>query len=219
MNYLPTRESDLKNFALNFATRVVAEPANYGLTGNDATAINTVVQNFVTRYDLTTQPATRTKPVLMAKNAAKEVLLLQLRRYGMVIKSNLGLNDSAKAELGLNVPAAERVPVTAPTSHPIITVVASGTRQHELRFSDDASPESWAKPAGARGLQLFRKLGDTPPESALICEFVAFVTRSSLILDYQLADEGKRAWYIARWQTATGLMGPWSVLTNRLIGG
>jgi hypothetical protein len=219
MDYLPTSEADLKAFALNFSALTTANPATYSLVVGDAVAIKTATDNFVASFDLVQNPATQTVPNTIAKNAAKANLVAILRAYAMMIKANRAVSDEEKASLRLAINDSVPTPLPAPEGRPQINVVGVDALRHELRFSDAENPERRSKPAGVLGLQLFRSIGETAPTNPLTCQFQVFVsdTRSTTKLDFDPADAGKIAHYFARWQTRTGLVGPWSLLASRMI--
>jgi hypothetical protein len=222
VSYLPTREADLKTFAENFAALIVAAPANYALVANDATAIDQATQDFVTKWNLVQNPGTRTAPSLAAKDAAKTTLTAILRGYAMLIKSNRAVSDQAKIALRIGVYDFVRTAVAAPTTRPQVSVVGVDIKQHELHFADSTTAEKKAKPAGAQGLQLFYLVapaGTPAPEDPLSARFYAVLTKPSLTMRFTAADSGKTAWYMARWQTATGLVGPWSVPVSMPVAG
>ncbi len=216
-DYLPRKESDLKVFALNFATLVVAAPATYGLTAGDATQIDEAVQEFATKYDLAVNPVSRTKAAIIAKDNAKTQLKAIVRGYAMMIKSNRAVSDESKANLRLTPYDLIRTAVPAPQTHPIITVVSFGVRQHELRVADETTPQNRLKPPGVVGLQLFCRIAEIPPATPMTSDFMTLLTRSAMTVNFQQADVGKTAYYFGRWQTAAGLVGPWGLMTSRMI--
>ena len=221
-DYLPKKESELNTFALNFATLVVATPATFGLVAGDATAIDEAAQDYAVKYELAFNPATRTEAAIAAKDAAKISLSAILRGYAMQIKSNRAVSAEAKINLGIGVFNFVRSAIPAPDTRPLVEVVKVDVRRHELRFADSLTPEKKARPAGTAGLQLFSHVGDAAigaPADPLASRFLVFATRSTLKLDFAAADAGKTAWYYARWQTATGLTGPWSVPVSMPIVG
>lgn len=145
-----------------------------------------------------------------------------LRGYAMQIKRNRAVSNAAKINLGIGVYDFAATPVTAPTTFPLINIIAATPRQHEIRFADSDTPDKKTKPAGALGLQFFCAVGDAgagAPADPLASRFQAFVTRQPYRMDFAAADVGKTAYYFARWQTATGLVGPWSQVASMTVAG
>lgn len=222
MSYLPTNEPELREFAEHFADLTTATPGRFALVANDATQINTAVQNFVTKYLLATGEETRTAGAIAAKDAAKTTMIAILRAYAMLIKRNPAVEDQAKVDLGIGVYDFTRTPILAPTTRPIINIVKMDLLQHVLRFADVTTPESRARPAGAAGLQFFCHIGDAvagAPADPLTCRFQQFTTKPTLTMAFDAADAGKKAFYFARWQTAMGKVGPFSQVASLTIAG
>lgn len=82
--------------------------------------------------------------------------------------------------------------------------------QHTLRFVDSATPTRKAKPAGVLGVEIWNKVGTTPPAGESELRFVAVDTNAPYVLDFDAADGGKTAYYWLRWVSPTGERGPWS---------
>ena len=219
MSYLPTTEAHLRTFGTNFSALTGADPATFGLVAGDAATITAAAEDFATKYDLAVNPVTRTKAAIVSKNNAKDVLIATLRAYAMAIKTNRAVADEAKANLGLGAYDATRTPVSAPERRPVVGIVGVDARRHVLRFSDPENPEGRARPDGVRGVQLFCALGESAPTDPLSGRFRGVFTRKEVNVDFEIGDAGKLAHYYARWQTDTGLVGPWSVVTSISIAG
>jgi hypothetical protein len=156
-----------------------------------------------------------------------------LRGCAGQIRVNLGVGNADKAALGLTIPDPTRTPVAAPLSAPILAAIAATPGVHTLRFADANTPDRRGKPPGALGLQLFVAVAPTVPAAAAAAaaavppaepvagpdaaQFKAFVTRQPFGVEHKSADKGNTAYYFARWQTRTGLVGPWSAATAMVI--
>ena len=64
--------------------------------------------------------------------------------------------------------------------------------------------------AGAIGVEIWNKVGTTPPAGESDLRFVAVDTNQPYVLDFDAADGGKTAYYWLRWVNPTGERGPWS---------
>jgi hypothetical protein len=226
VSYLPSKEAELKVFVQNFAALIVAVPATYGLVANDGTAIDAAVQAYADAFDAAQNPATRTAAALVTKNAAKSTVIAIVRGYAMMIKTNRAVMDEAKTNLGIGVYDFQRTAVPAPISFPVLKLMGATPLRHELRWNDSGAPDSKARPAGVVGLQLFCQVGDTPggspgapPNDPLASRFRCFTTKQPYRMELAAADEGKKAFYYARWQTATGLTGPFSQVVSMTVAG
>jgi hypothetical protein len=91
-----------------------------------------------------------------------------------------------------------------------VSIECGNRLQHTLRFVDSATPTRKAKPAGVLGVEIWNKVGETPPASEGDLRFVAVDTSAPYVLNFPVADGGKTAYYWLRWVSPTGERGPWS---------
>jgi len=217
MDYIPTKELDLNAWAQNFATLIATAPTTYGLMPSDAAGISAVQSAFSAALALATEPGTKTKATVADKDAKKAVMLSILRQYAQTIRRNLAISNETKIALGLTVPTGGRTPVPAPATKPVLIVAEIASLQHVLRYTDSATPDRRGKPAGAEHLQLYRAVGTTPPTSTDQATFVGDITKQPVVVPQSGGDAGKTAYYIGRWATRTGLVGPCSAVASAPI--
>lgn len=218
-SYIPSRDGDLSIWVTNFDVVIAANPGVYGLVAGDAVTIHSYVAAFNTALALAVNPSTKTQTTVAAKDGAKAAMLDIIRQYAQQIKSNFGVSNALKEALGLTINDTTKTPVVAPTTQPLITIVGALPLQISLRYADSASPDRRGKPSGALGMQLFVFLGPTPPTDPLEYRFSGFITTQPVAVDFNGADIGKKATFIARWQTRTGLVGPWSSPVSMSVAG
>jgi len=101
-------------------------------------------------------------------------------------------------------------PIGAPTTAPICSIECGNRLQQTLRFVDSATPTKKAKPAGAMGVEIWNKVGTTPPAGAAELRFVAVDTNAPYLMSFDSADGGKTNYVWMRWVSPTGERGPWS---------
>lgn len=209
--YIPAPDADLDVWADNFQTVIAANPALYGLVVGDATAITAAFTAWHAAYLLAVNPATRTPPAVADKDVQKATALTVWRGYAQVIQNNAGVTNFDKAAAGLTVRATGRTPIPAPATIPVLGFLNATPLQHTLNFKDAATPTTKAKPFGAINMQIFRFVGTVPPTGVDQYAQYGFATKSPFVIDFNSPDVGKTAYYIARWVTRRGLVGPWSV--------
>ncbi len=208
--YIPESDAAFAAWLTNFSTLISADPSQYGLEAADGVAIANQETAFVAALQLATDPATRTKPSVAGKDAARAAALTVVRPYAIQIRNNLGVSNQAKLDLGLNIPDPTPTPIPAPASAPILAVIGATFGQHTLRYADENTPAARRKPFGAVGLELFVAIADAPVSDPAEASFVRVVTRQPLAVSHDSADNGRMATYFGRWITRTGLAGPWS---------
>lgn len=209
--YIPRTDSGIADWGDNFAALITATPAAFGLTAPDAVVIQTAADDYRAAYTLAVNPPTRTPPNVAAKDAARDSAVATFRTFAMIIKANPAVTDMQLASLGLNVDDPTPTPIPAPVTSPILTIIAATPLQHTLRFADQATPSLRAKPFGAKSIEVHVGTATAPIVNPLLCDFFGDFTKQPIAVNYDPADVGKSGTIFARWKTATGLVGPWSL--------
>lgn len=215
--YIPTRDSLLDTWTANFNARIALAPAVYGLTPADSTAINTVVSNFHAAYLLATNPGTRTRVTVASKDAFRSVMLVLIRQFAQQIQANVGVSNSAKADLGLTIRDTSRTPIPAPTTWPVLSIEQATAGSQRLRFADSSTPTRRAKPVGATAMELYQATDDLPVVDPTLGVFIANFTVQPINVGQQIGNVGKTATYFARWINRRGQPGPWSAPVSLTI--
>jgi len=131
------------------------------------------------------------------------------------------VDNSERAALGITVPDTIRTAAVGGIStRPIGAVDTSQRLRHEIRFTDEATPTSRAKPAGVMGCEVWVKVsatGEAAPSSADELSFLSTDTASPYIAEYDGANAGKTAHYMLRWVKSSGEKGPWSETISATI--
>jgi hypothetical protein len=214
-SYLPQPLSDLQIWADNFAALITANPATYGLAAGDAATIQAAVDAFDAAYLLSTAPGSRTAVTIQATIDARNALVAIVRNYARIILANSGVSSSDKTDLGLIIRDPVNTPIPTPATNPVLNLLGATPGQLTLGYQDSTVVgKSKAKPFGATQLLLFVKYGSTPPSTPGDTPFNKVVTKSPFFVDTTPADPGDPVYVYARWQTAKGLVGPWSPLVT-----
>jgi hypothetical protein len=216
-DYIPTQDAEALAFMQNFSALITAAPATYGLVAADATAIDAAVDAFAAAYAVAFSPATRTPVSINTKDEAREDAEAIVRQYASQIKVDAGVTDSNKIAIGVRPVNNSRTPVPPPATFPMLNIAGNTPGVQTLRYSDSATPDSAAKPAGALNLQLFRAIGTAPASDPEAAMFQGAHTKNPIAVDFDTADDGKVATYFARWSTRTGEVGPWSLPVSMRI--
>lgn len=215
--YIPSTDDALNVWANNFNTLITASPVTYGLVAADATSINTFVSAFDSALTLASDPSTKTKATVAAKDSAKAAMLDIVRGYAQRIAHNNGVSNDDKVALGLNLPNPHKSPIPAPVTFPLLTVIGATPGQQTLRYADSTTPDKRSKPAGAVMLELVAVAATVAPAGPDDLVTLAFVTKQPYSQNWPPEDKGKTAYYYGRWVTRTGLVGPWSAVASMVI--
>lgn len=206
--YIPAQDSLFDLWLLNFSTLLTANPALYGLTAGNATAVALSNTNWHAAYLLAIDPPTRTKPSVAAKDAARSDALAVVRPFAIQIRNNAGVANIDKLNLGLTVPDLTPTLIPAPTSAPALTILGATVGQHTVHYTDGDSPtQRGKKPFGVIQLQLFVAVGVAPTSDPADARFYGAFTKNPIAVNYDFADRGKVATVFGRWVTRSGPFG------------
>jgi hypothetical protein len=222
--YLPAKDADLAQWAINFSTLITANFVTYGLTTGQQSTFATLRTSFVSALATATNVSTRTKSTVAAKNAARALMLANARTLASIIQGNPAVTNQMRQDLQLTVRDRSPSPVGPPTSAPIVTPLNTSALKVRFRFADELTPSSRSKPAGVVGLQLYAKVGTTPPVTLADCSFRGAYTVNSTgpgsaaaEVAFSSADVGKTAYLIGVWQNRRGDIGPQSAVSSMTI--
>lgn len=106
-----------------------------------------------------------------------------------------------------------------PTTRPVLILDTSERFRHTVNFADEGTPTEKAKPAGVMGCELRVFVGATPPADPLDYDFAALDTKTPQIWEFDPADAGQLAHWVARWVNTRGEQGPWSDTVSATVPG
>lgn len=217
LNYIPAGDDAFRAWALNFSTLITATPTAFGLTAGQATSYAALYATYNMALLAATDPSTRTRVTVAAKDSARADLEAYSRQLASVAQAFPAITPEQLAALGLTVRSTVRPPIGTPTTAPIVAIVANGVLNSIIRFSDETTPDRRAKPFGAVALQLWVKYGDVPPVSIADMQLLGVLTRNPSMVEFPAAHAGDQAWLVGRWITRRGLVGPQSVTVNTTV--
>lgn len=209
--YIPETDSGARQWLNNFAAIVANDPAAVGLVAADASTLTALADAYDALFNAANNPITRTSGVIADKDAARNQAVETFRVYAQQIKRNAGVSDQQKLDLGIHLDDSTLTPIPAPVTAPLLAVVSAESGLHTLRYADSQTPASRRKPPGAIQLLLYVAIEDQPTADPGEALFVGAFTKQPFQVAFEPENAGKTATYFARWQTRTGLVGPWSL--------
>jgi len=210
-SYMPSGDSAFRDWLANFSSLIAADPVRYGLTAGDAAVISNHATSYEAVYLPSKQPTTRTPALVQQKDAVKASAMASCRVYAMLIKNNAGVTDDDKVALGLHVNDTTPTPIPAPTTAPLLAIQAAFSGEHIIRYADESTPTSRAKPAGATLIEIYQNVSPGPDPVIASATSVGLFGKQPIHVSQDQANTGLTATYFGRWVTARGLVGPWSL--------
>ena len=162
----------------------------------------------------------RTAAEVQAKRDALDDYKKEIRSFvAEFLANNSRVSDSDRTLMGLTVKSGTRTPAPVPSTSPLGTVDFSVRLQHTLHLSDQATPQSKAKPAGMHGCEVWVKLGGEAPKDASELSYLGIATSFSYTTTYEGKQANTMAYYWLRWVNTRGERGPWSTTVSSIIVG
>jgi hypothetical protein len=214
---IPRSDALARNYINDYATTVAADPAKYGLSSADSSAITLAAQTYSACYTLATTPATRTELTIIAKDEARNAAEALIRLYSIQIKYNAGISTEDKAAIGISQPNPSRTRRNVSDTLPILAIIGALQGSQTLRFSDSTTPDSRAKPFGAQMLELRVNVAETAGGEAEEARPCGIYSTNPIGVPFAPADNKKIATYWGRWANTRGQFGPWSLPVSMTI--
>lgn len=146
------KDAALAAGSANFSTLISAQPTSYGLVAAQATSYASVNSVWQAAYAAASNPGSRTRSLVAAKNSARDAMCFAASNLAKVISATSTVTDAQRESLGLSVR-----PI--PTPRP-----APGTpAELKTQLNAGALHMSWKceNPKGSSGTiyQIYRKVG------------------------------------------------------------
>ncbi len=209
--YVPRRDADFDQWQINLRTIVSANLVAWGIPATENSALNPLQNAWNSAYAVAKNRTQRTSEEVQAKSDARDAYEAALRLFiQRFLAINPAVSDSDREAMDITVRDTERTRPPEPQQAPKVTIESVTQKRHKLRIVDPLNPESKQKPEGVVQVQLYRFIGETAPVDVEEYEFLSNVTRFLYTVKFTMADAGKRAFYIARYENSRGEVGPFS---------
>jgi len=210
-SFIPRSDANALIWFQGFSSGVSANWAALQLAESDSILIADAVQEFADALVVSTTPGSRTQETVNIKDTKRNSVEELCRQYAIDITYNSGIDDSLKIAIGVRPVNNSREAVHCPQTVPLLNIVASTPGSQTVTFADALDPNKRARPIGAIGLQLYRYIGDEATEDEDLCTFVGMFTRSPIAVEYNSADDGRMATFVAKWVGTRGDTSPFSL--------
>jgi hypothetical protein len=207
-DFIPSTDVGFLDWSTNFSTQLTAAPTAIGLVAGDATAYANLHNAYNDAYVDAVTPATRTSVTITSKNVTKRDAIAKARALVKKAQASSVTNDGARVLFGMNIPDPVASEIPAPGTRPLVQVVSNAGNQHTLKLRDEATPTSQKKPNNVLSAEIWVKIDGAPPTGIDQCQYRGDMTRNPFAIAFAGSDTGKPAYYIARWKTARGIVGP-----------
>ena len=152
-----TKDATLAASSKNFSTLISATPTAFNLSAAQATSYASVDAAWQAAYVAASVVASRTKALVVAKNAARDNMKLAASALAKYVYASAAVSDMQLTQLGLSVRATPQ-PAREPGMPRDFVAIVSVTGALGLKWK-------CANPSGTAGVmyQIFRRAGETGP--------------------------------------------------------
>jgi hypothetical protein len=212
-DYMPTTGEKMAAFSTNFAAIVNEEFEQFAIPRADATLYVTKAADFVAKLAAATNPTTRGKMTIEAKDLAMREIVELTRKFAKQITGLMTTTNAMRTRLGLPSPAEHRTPVPAPGTAPFPKYAVDG---RSVIWEMLQAANKRGKPKGVVGSMIWTYLGEVPPEDTNLWQFTMATSETKVTLPFPPSQTSDVVWVTCNWKNAKEQTGPAS-LPVRLI--
>jgi hypothetical protein len=215
-DFIPQSDRSLVNWLKVLYAYLLTKFGAWNIPTSAVNELNTLILTFSTAFDVTENPATKTKVTVQLKNAAKKAVKDNVRSFlKAYVTYNPLVTDADRDAMALPVHKTTHEPAPVSQNYPWVQVVLYLIRH--LRFEFGASETSKAKPAGQHGMELAGRVSEEKPTDIQELTLSFFDTHTPLTIAFKEDERGKTFWYAVRWENTRGEKGPWSEIQSTII--
>ena len=134
----------------------------------------------------------------------------------LYLLNNDDVSAADKLTFNIHTPSGSKVPIPAPTSTVVGKITYKELLAQYFSFTDSISGKK-AKPEGVAFVQLNYIVDTVAPVSVANCTLNAFINNANKKVVFASTDEGKKAYFYARYVNKNGRFGPWSAMFSGTI--
>ena len=215
-DYMPKADAPFRDWLWTFASLIQADPQKYGFDSSDATIIMNHYNSYNAAYQLVQSNATRTPSAIAQKDAIKAAARASCRVYAMLCKSNQGVTNQDKLDLGLHINDTPS-PVPVPSTAPMLMIQSAFSGEHVIRYADEMTPASRRKPEGVKFIEIACNIAPGPDPVVANATIIELTGRQPITIAQSQANAGATASYFGRWVNTKGEKGPWGLPVAMII--
>ena len=216
---IPAGQTARYDFQRNAIEICTPNAAAWGIPTERLTKITPIRADYEQKYAIANNPSTQSPAATAAREAAWEVYKPHLvDLYDHDILNNDAIPASEKDALHVHYTSAGGgIPAAAPTTTPVIMLVAEKISVLNVIYADSATPASHSKPDNVAFCELVYKVDAPAPAGPAECAERFNITRSHEAIVFTPNQRGKTIYAYGRWVNRNGKVGPWSGLLTTII--
>ena len=205
-SYMPDKQGAQVAWSLNFSTVINSAPTVFGLTEQQAQGFASVNTSLQASYLNGTNPSTKTKVTVAAKDTALRNMKIAARDLVSIIQGQPFVSPAQKEQLGITNRKTTTSTIPAPTQKPFIKIVKIDGRTVTVELRQNTSKRG--KPAKVAGATVFTATGTAAPEGNEAWSFATNTTKTTFDIPFGPSSTGDTVWITAFWNNAKDQSGP-----------
>lgn len=216
-DYVPASDADFDVWQGNLMGQLKADKNKFALTSASDAELTALQGDWAARNAEHLEAQSKALAARVAKDEKRAEFEAALRRQVKTTQSAPGVTDADRAQLRITIRDTQPTAPAPPATRPVMQVDTSQRLRHKLTMMDELTPTSRSRPKGVSYLEIWVKVGDPAPTDPSQLRFVDTSTTASFVVEYDGADGGKTAHYMARWVNSRKEKGPWSQTVSATI--
>jgi len=215
---IPSGPTAQREFAANAVKLITPKAKDWDVPDERVTKLTASFASYDAFYAVTINPTTRSPAATTARNAAWEVVKVDLNDvYKHYLLNNDAIIPADKEALHIHESASGSTITPAPTTTPLVTLTSEEIGALRVVYSDSSAPGTHYKPDNVAFCELWYQIGGTAPATPTECNESANISRSHSPLQFDPEYRGKAVYAFARWVNRNGKTGPWSGIVTALV--
>lgn len=217
-DYIPARDADFDGWLSNLTNYVSVKAASWThIQAEKVAELKKLEAEWQIAFNKTLGPHTSVETE--GKNEKRAAAEGFIRPFVAQFLKFDPVTNEDRVAMGLHNRAETHTPIGKPSTRALITdLKALGGFQVEIRFQDEGTPDSQARPYGMNGCLLnYFVRQERVTDYALLTQS-KLMTHNPFTLELPPDTSGKFLSCAIRWQSERGEIGPWSDIMHIVIG-
>ncbi len=217
VDYVPTTHAKFFAWQSDFYDRISEKLNSFKIDAAKLKDVTAAKSKYENAYQKASSPKAANSADRLERNEREAAYKKAIRAFvNENIRFNSSVGDYDRKYLGLTIPDATLTPAPVPTTHPVLSVDFSETRAHILHIKDSVKAGR-GKPVGVKECEVWYQITEQQPTSASETHCAGSTSSGTMKIQFDLAQEGKKVWYCARWKNTRGIHGGWSRFVSAII--
>lgn len=192
---LPRKDGAIVTFAVNVSTRINGSAALYQVSPAKVTAYDAALQAFADAYQISQDPATRTRAAVLLKDEKRAALVTALKEICYMVDANLAVPNDAKINLGLRPRKQRSRAQVPPKAFLDVEGVTNNSVTVRVHSGEQSGP---ARPPFTDGMTVVYFVGDVAPTDPAAWSFALSTNKLTATVDLPIElPFGTRVWFAA----------------------